>query len=665
MSKYQLFSQTVEYSAAEERFFDFYHKSIDAANQATSEFAKWYDECGDIYTVLKGYKKIASSLVIKYANQPLFDTLTALEIYDISEDRYDNNCFILDDIRSAFDEIAEQYDDIIAEQEAAEEYREERKAYRGRVEGGGFGVGGAIKGMAMAGAMNAVSGMGHSIVNAIGNANSAATAASNKKALYNARNTYITLARGIHYDIISCYFAHLEFINNLITDYYVDPTDIERAEALFESAKKVESKRESLLFESFSKFPFNEKLLIYIFTNYRLERKNTWNIANRFFIDLSDNLEAAFWCDYEKSDKSSEAAAQQAKNDILSQMRDYGITESKTIDQFERDGVERILSQYDFFDCANKSEILKAANAYDAKAENKATIIRKLGIWELAEQYGIIFSLGEKEAIVSTYYNQSVDTEEQILLIKTRLLTVMKELGLESSETFDKFEKHCIGMLCTNYATADEKTCRAMIKDINEYDALQKNKESFILNINKRIEEIWATEERETLGTLYMNLNIYNVDEIQEAISYIEKNGRTQEAKKFASALRNCNNKNIKNAFRYKSSISKIALGLSILLILIAVLSFVGFVPTIFLGLIGFVYVLYYLNIRKSWKTLTLDGTVIHGAFSEARKSQFSNTQKQVKQTYINWYFIFMGIFFLLFCFSMLLFLILVLLAFI
>ena len=49
--------------------------------------------------------------------------------------------------------------------------RELRKATRSQVVGGGFGVKGAVKGMAFAGAANAVTGLGHSVANSIGNHN--------------------------------------------------------------------------------------------------------------------------------------------------------------------------------------------------------------------------------------------------------------------------------------------------------------------------------------------------------------------------------------------------------------------------------------------------------------------------------------------------------------
>ena len=347
MATYTLFGKKIKFQDAEERVFDLMHDSIQAAHCATDDFKKWYVGCGDILTVLKGYRKYAYDLVIKYANKPMFSTLTALEIYDVSEDRYDENCLVLDEIDSAFSDIAEKYDDIVAEQELAEEYRAERKENRARVVGGGFGVGGALKGMAAAGAMNAVSGMGHSIANAIGNAASAAEAASSKKALYNSNDTYITLARALHNDVINCYFAHKEFINKIKANYYVDNYDIDRGEALFESAKKVVEKQPELLSNSFSCYPWNEDLLNFIFVNHKSERKNVWDIAKRYHIDLRKIAEESFAKEYDSRVDDSEETAQRIKQDILSQMKELGIKRSSTIDRIEQDGVKRILDTYD------------------------------------------------------------------------------------------------------------------------------------------------------------------------------------------------------------------------------------------------------------------------------------------------------------------------------
>lgn len=68
-----------------------------------------------------------------------------------------------------FEDIDYQYNVICYGTEAAEYYRKIRKETRGRLVGGGFGLGGAVKGIATAGAINMMTGAAHSAFNFVGN----------------------------------------------------------------------------------------------------------------------------------------------------------------------------------------------------------------------------------------------------------------------------------------------------------------------------------------------------------------------------------------------------------------------------------------------------------------------------------------------------------------
>ena len=84
------------------------------------------------------------------------------ELYDsLTEDCYEFSKIIYD--------ADEFYNKVMGQVDASKSYRDQRKKYRGRWEGGGFGVSGAIKGAVTAGAMNATTGVLHSLVNGIGN----------------------------------------------------------------------------------------------------------------------------------------------------------------------------------------------------------------------------------------------------------------------------------------------------------------------------------------------------------------------------------------------------------------------------------------------------------------------------------------------------------------
>ena len=89
----------------------------------------------------------------------------------------------------AYDHLEEQYAAIVLDEKSMDEYRTLRRKTRGRVVGGGFGVGGALKGMAAAGAMNAAAGAAHMIVNGIGKIGSSFRSSSKLSAIFNDPDT--------------------------------------------------------------------------------------------------------------------------------------------------------------------------------------------------------------------------------------------------------------------------------------------------------------------------------------------------------------------------------------------------------------------------------------------------------------------------------------------
>lgn len=630
MAKYRLFNQDIIFPDSAERFFDMQYRVWKALDAASRDFDTWYKNCGDILTALKGYEKKATELVIHYANSPLFNELTDLGIYDISEDRYDEDCLDFSALSEALDTIAQKYNEIIAEQEAEEEYRAERKANRGRVVGGGFGVGGALKGMAAAGAMNAISGAGHGLVNAIGNAGSALAAASSKKSLYNSEATLKVLKEGIKTDILSCFNAHIHLLNERLDSYMLSCFDSDKAGALFESAKKVIDKQQELLIESFKNCPWNNDLLAFIFTNYKTERKNTWEIGKRFHVDLHDIAEQAFAASYTDEIKSSEEESQKCKKDILSQMRELGISVSATISQIEIDGLKRILRPYDIATTEERESIFNAFDAYDAVHNNKAKVIRENGIWELAKKYSVTFSQDEAEKIFGKYYTSTAkQSEAESLKARMQIMTIMKVLGISTSSTLDTLESDCLERICRNYQNADEEMCNKIIERISSFDALEKNKQPFLHKIQARIESIWAKEDGEIFDNLYLNTNILDPEDLKKAIAFVKEKGRTSSSGKYLSALTGCTQENIEKAKKFQKPITKCfmyggfaMIGVGIILLL----ADLGFILSLAVAAIGIVMLVYYYGLKKIWSTLTLDGTIIHKMLSISGKEERRQT---------------------------------------
>lgn len=85
-----------------------------------------------------------------------------------------------DFLTDTFEDLIDQYAEINLTQQQMSEYRKTRCANRSRLVGGGFGVAGAAKGIATAGAANMAYGVVHSVVNMFGNFGSGLVASGKK-----------------------------------------------------------------------------------------------------------------------------------------------------------------------------------------------------------------------------------------------------------------------------------------------------------------------------------------------------------------------------------------------------------------------------------------------------------------------------------------------------
>ncbi|MCI2780140.1 zinc ribbon domain-containing protein [Clostridium perfringens] len=110
----------------------------------------------------------------------------------------------------------EFYYEVMNKLESERNYREVRKEYRGRWQGGGFGFEGAIKGAAKAGIMNFGTGILHSMANGIGNMSSNYQANSALNKMYNDEGFKKELLKAIESDIMSIKKGIVEFLEYLL-----------------------------------------------------------------------------------------------------------------------------------------------------------------------------------------------------------------------------------------------------------------------------------------------------------------------------------------------------------------------------------------------------------------------------------------------------------------
>ena len=510
MVEYSILGKQIAFSDSSLRYFDLQHKRWEIERNIKKQFDEWYTSCSNIATVLNSYDSFATNILKESVVHPLFSKLRECEIYDISQQKYENRVLTLDSCYQAFRKIESKYESILSQQEKEEYYREARKASRTRWSGGGFGLGGALKGAAQAGALNMASGLGHSVVNAVGNAGSAVAASAAKSSLYSDPSTRAVLKDGIVDSVFPSFSEHIKLINEHVPNHVKSVFNSEKASALFENAIQIPEKRKELLVQAFSFCPWSHKILKYIFVNYPEDRKAIWEASLRFYVDLSEDVE-----------------------DIL-------------------------------------------ALLYTPTAKN---------------------------------------SEQEAQAARVKILTIMQEFGVQDSDTLNTLEQDCLSRICQGCESADEAACNAMRTRIIEYDALDKNKTSFLEKIKMRIEEIWSAEDGIIFDNLYLQTDITSADSIAASVAYIQEKGRTSASEKYLDALNTCTEKNIYSAQVYhQGSKPKLFKGLALAFFVLAVLGFfvAGFLAALILGIVAIVFLSKASSLKSNWNKLTINNTVIH-----------------------------------------------------
>ena len=545
-----LFGKEVSFSTAADRFF-YLSKTYEwVLENASNEFQAFYDDSENISNVLDNYMNILYTITEKWAIALLYGSLKNDEIYDVSEESFCEACWDLECAEPYFDCIADKYNQIVGDQSDAKHYRAMRKASRTKYGWVSSTNWGAMTNAAItAGTLNAISGIGHSVVNGIGNIVSSISAASSKNALYNDDATFEILDKGVRECITSIYNHYIGFVNeykeNERGEIWIDgsPYNVEKAETLLKNSREVKGKEKELLFRAFSVCPYHYEVSKTIFLKYEEERINIFKIAKKYSNDLTPLLEDIIKPMYSKEAKHSESKAQEVKHKIKTMMGEYGIAKNETFDQIEQDCLSRIYYELYLNSIPGENqEVLNAFVEYDASDANKHVIIKKFKIWELADQYKVEFDDNEKEEIISIF----IETAKYIRKLENKTILekiefIMENLGLEESKTCYDFEYNVLDEFASEYKNlpvggADDiiqQIISCFVSDSVKYDYIYNND---IWELVERYEVDFSDEEKDILiyNAFIRMISVNNVEtktvidrltEILKALSIMDDSG--------------------------------------------------------------------------------------------------------------------------------------------
>lgn len=185
MTKYDISGSEVVISTEteNERFLQI--STAKLVQQAGERFDKWYAgqyNCDSLYKNSDDIINEALNPIVQIGVKIINDQ----GVYSLDEKMFMDKYLkgVCDSFYEVVEAMMDKVDEIEGQKNMERANRQARKANRGRVVGGGFGLGGAIKGMATAGLMNATTGMAHSLGNAVGNIGSSIAASANKGAVF-------------------------------------------------------------------------------------------------------------------------------------------------------------------------------------------------------------------------------------------------------------------------------------------------------------------------------------------------------------------------------------------------------------------------------------------------------------------------------------------------
>ena len=248
-----------------------------------------------------GYAVVENKSVVSDVEWPLLqkatELLNAQGVYSLDElafyDKYVIDSCIDDNFQNKIIDLKREIDAVDIRQEEEEMYRQVRKESRGRVVGGGFGLGGAIKGMAQAGMMNAASGIAHSAFNAVGNVGSGIAASSDKAAIYKKYKEPLKAALMQDlYDIRNAIRTALQKEAGIVCKYVTD-SEYDKAKAIWNNYRlgriPAEKKKEQII-EALTLNPYSIEIYDSIWEDYGDENGELRKMATYFGIPLEQQI---------------------------------------------------------------------------------------------------------------------------------------------------------------------------------------------------------------------------------------------------------------------------------------------------------------------------------------------------------------------------------------
>ena len=215
MEKFYFRNKEIIISDEREAYNEIVLEYGDYAYEAEEDFIASYKQSNkSLDDVIKNSWEDGLTIIYEYIDITI-EKIIKHKIYNIDRARFieQYSSTALKIWYDAFSEVYEEYVDIVATEQEKEVYRQYRKEARGKFQGGGFGLKGAVKGAVQAGAINIATGLAHDTFNIFSRAYSNLQADKQKQSIFNNPKTIDILSNGIYDAVFSIHHSYILFLS--------------------------------------------------------------------------------------------------------------------------------------------------------------------------------------------------------------------------------------------------------------------------------------------------------------------------------------------------------------------------------------------------------------------------------------------------------------------
>lgn len=428
---FQLFGRKFEVGSERKNYMTVLRLMGDLSKGVAEEFTAYYKENVKSINNISYVGSIAIQLVEPIAEN-IVNFYVCYGIYDISKESIIDDIVRGGEFRQHYCNINMLRESIEEDAQDAKDARREATENRGRWEGGGFGLSGALEGAATAGALNAASGLLHGAMAGIGNMGTEIAKSTKLNELFNTPSTLSGFADGLESDVRN-YFVTvgktLEQKANINIQWITVDQSNEASNIISNlNSSLPENVRLDMIFKALEKDPRSYNCYNYIFSNYGIaEKNNVLKIANYFYVDMSSAIDEYLKSVINMDKLDTLEGAEENKARVLEEMGKLGIEKAFMLDKVEEVIYNRRLEVlYNKINaCVTTTELEALLN--DADREYYKNDIEEIN--NKAQQ---------KTDELCTYFNIRFPSQEEAVSQKKQHEVFLEEIAKSSSSAVVK-----------------------------------------------------------------------------------------------------------------------------------------------------------------------------------------------------------------------------------